>query len=106
MKISDIHQQANTMQYVNQTNSGNPTDPSQAPKEADKSPSPSSQDKVEFSAQSREMQKIYDVLQTTPDVRAEKISALKKSIAEGEYHVDNEDLADKMIKESILDVVR
>jgi len=106
MKISDILQQANTMPYVNQTNSANPADPSQTPQEADKSLSSSAQDKVEFSTQSREMQKIYDVLQTTPDVRAEKVSALKKAIAEGEYHVDNEDLADKMIKESILDVVR
>ena len=26
MKISDINQQANTMQYVNQTNSANPPD--------------------------------------------------------------------------------
>ena len=106
MKISDILQQANTMPYVNQTNSANPADPSQTPKEADPSLSAPAQDKVEFSIQSRDMQNIYVVLKTTPDVRAEKVSALKKAIAEGEYHVDNEDLADKMIKDSILEVVR
>jgi negative regulator of flagellin synthesis FlgM len=106
MKISDIHQQGNAMQYVNQANSTNPSDPSQAPAEAkDRSSSPS-QDKVEFSAQSREMQKVYDTLQTIPEVRTEKIAALKKSIEDGTYHVDNEDLAEKMIKASILDFVK
>jgi negative regulator of flagellin synthesis FlgM len=104
MKISDIHQQANTMQYVNQANSKNSPDKPQAPREAeDKS---SSGDKVELSVQSKEMQKVYDVLQMTPDVRDEKVSALKKSIQEGQYQVDSEAVAEKIIRESILDLVK
>jgi negative regulator of flagellin synthesis FlgM len=104
MKISDIHQQANTAQYVNQANSSNSPDKPQPPKEAeDKS---SSQDKVELSVQSKEMQKVYEVLQTTPDVRDEKVSALKKSIQEGQYQIDSEAVADKMIRGSILDLIK
>jgi negative regulator of flagellin synthesis FlgM len=104
MKISDIHQQANTAQYVNQANSSNSPDKPQPPKEAeDKS---SSQDKVELSVQSKEMQKVYEVLQTTPDVRDEKVSALKESIQQGQYQIDGEALAGKMIRESILDLVK
>jgi negative regulator of flagellin synthesis FlgM len=104
MKISDIHQQANTAQYVNQANSPNSPDKPQPSKEAeDKS---SSQDKVELSVQSKEMQKVYEVLQTTPDVRDEKVSALKESIQQGQYQVDGEAVADKMIRESILDLIK
>jgi negative regulator of flagellin synthesis FlgM len=104
MKISDIHQQANTAQYVNQTNSPNAPDKPQPSREPeDKS---SSQDKVELSVQSKEMQKIYDLLQTAPDVRDEKVSALKKSIQEGQYQIDSEAVADKMIRESILDIIK
>ena len=104
MKISDIHQQANTMQYVNQANPSKPTDNQQSSQEVkDK---PSSTDKVELSVESKEMQKIYDVLQMTPDVREEKVSNLKKLIQEGKYEVDNNALAEKMIKESILDIIK
>ena len=104
MKISDIHQQANTAQYVNQPNASNSPDKPQTTKVAeDKS---SSQDKVELSVQSKEMQKVYEVLQTTPDVRDEKVSALKESIQQGQYQIDSEAVADKMIKGSILDLIK
>ena len=104
MKISDIHQQANTMQYVNQANSSNSPDKPQPSKE-DKDKS-SSQDKVELSAQSKEMQKVYGTLQMAPDVRAEKVSALKKLIEEDQYQVDSEAVADKMIRQSLLDLIK
>jgi flagellar biosynthesis anti-sigma factor FlgM len=104
MKISDIHQQANTMQHVNQANQTNQPEKHQNSKEVrDES---SSTDKVEISVQSRERQKIYDLIQMTPDVRAEKVSTLKKMIQEGKYQVDNDAVADKLIKESILDLVK
>jgi negative regulator of flagellin synthesis FlgM len=104
MKISDIHQQANTMQQIDQANKSKQADDQLTTRKA--KGSSSSTDKVEFSAQSREMQKIYEVLRTTPDVREEKVSALKKAIQEGRYQVENDALADKLIKESILDLIK
>ena len=101
MKVSDLHQQANSMQYVNQVNS---VDKKEAPQEPDEKSS--STDKVELSAQSKEMQKIYDMVQLAPDVRAEKVASIKKSIQDGSYKVDSEAVADKMIKDSILELVK
>ena len=106
MKISDIQQQANAMQYVNQTNQQNPPEKKQALQEADDRSKPSSTDKVELSAESKEMQKIYEVLKSTPDVRAEKVSELKKQVQEGSYQVDSGAVAEKMIKESLLDLIK
>lgn len=104
MKISDIHQQPNANQYVNQTNSSNQPDSHQASREVRNQSS--SQDKVELSTQSREMQKAFEVLQASPDVRNEKVTTLKKLIQEGRYQVDNEALAGKMIKESLLELIK
>jgi negative regulator of flagellin synthesis FlgM len=104
MKVIDIRQQSNRMSDINQADSSNRAEKQRlSQKVEDKSLSP---DKVELSAQSKEMQKIHEVLQTTPDVRAEKVAALKKRIEEGQYEVDSEALAEKMIKESILDLVK
>jgi len=104
MKISDIHSQANTMQQVNHANT--PKQPDDHPATQEVKGTSSSTDRVEFSVQSREMQKIYDVLQTSPDVRAEKVSALKKLIEEGQYQVDSDTLADKMFRDSLLDLIK
>ena len=104
MKITDIHQQSNTTQNVKQTNSAVPPEQPLAPQQP--SDQGSSGDKVELSIQSKEMQKIYDLLQMTPDVRAEKVEALRKRIEEGKYQVDPDRVADKMIKESLMDLIR
>ncbi len=103
MKISDIHQKG-LLQNVSQPLSANPAEKNQNLNETEAQTI--SGDRVEFSARSREMQKIYEVLQKTPDVRSEKVAELKRLIEEGRYHVKSEDLAEKIIKESLLDLIK
>lgn len=103
MKISDLHQQNKVTPYVNQTNGPPQTDSLQKNREV-KENSPST-DKVELSARAKEIKKIHEVIQATPEVRAERISALKKWIEEGRYEVESEVLADKIIKETLLDLI-
>ncbi|MDI6761921.1 MAG: flagellar biosynthesis anti-sigma factor FlgM [Thermodesulfobacteriota bacterium] len=104
MKVSDINQKNNMLQNVGQANSTHPPEKNQKPGEADAKTA--SGDRVEFSTRSREMQKIYEVLQTTPEVRSDKVSEIKKRIEDGQYRVDSETLAEKIIKESILDLIK
>ena len=101
MKITDLNQGANPLQYVNQAN---PPDKQQVSLETKKQESPV--DKVELSAQSKEMQKINDVLEMTPDVRAERVAELKKLVQQGGYQVDSEAVAEKMINQSIIDLIK
>jgi flagellar biosynthesis anti-sigma factor FlgM len=103
MKISDLHQQANTAKYINQTNPSKQSDKSLSSHDVKDNLPP--KDRVDLSAQSKEMQKMYEVLQATPDVRAEKVAQYKKSIEEAKYRVSPDDLADKMLKESLLDLI-
>jgi flagellar biosynthesis anti-sigma factor FlgM len=50
--------------------------------------------------------RISEILESNPDVRKNKIAAIKKAIAEGSYHVKTEDIADKMLKELIFELKR
>jgi negative regulator of flagellin synthesis FlgM len=56
-------------------------------------------DQVKLSAGSREVQKMHDILQQTPEIRAEKVLALKERIERGEYSVDPQGVADKMLQD-------
>lgn len=103
MKVSDINQK-NLLQNVGQAHSTQSAEQNQKPGEV--GAKAASGDRVEFSARSREMQKIYEALQTTPDIRSEKVAEIKKRIEEGQYRVDSETLAEKIIKESLLDLIK
>ena len=101
MKISDLSQGSNTIQYVNQANP-----PDKQPLSQEVKNQESLVDKVEISTQSKEIKKINDVLEMTPEVRADRVAELKKLVQEGRYQVDNEALAGKMINQSIIDLIK
>ncbi len=54
-------------------------------------------DKVEISASSLDVQKMKGIIQNTPDVRMDRVQALKEQIERGEYEVDPYRVADKML---------
>ncbi len=58
---------------------------------------PAATDRVELSTSSADIQKMKEILQETPNVRMEKVQALKEQIERGEYQVDPHRVADKML---------
>lgn len=54
-------------------------------------------DKVNLSAGTQDIQRVREVLAQTPEVRVEKIKALKGQIERGEYKVDAHAVADRML---------
>jgi flagellar biosynthesis anti-sigma factor FlgM len=99
MKLSDIYQKINSMPYVNQGEKSNGSDKKRISSDLERQPSPV--DKVEFSNQSKVLQKIQNVLETTPEVRTEKVIAARKALADGRLRINSEAISDKMIKNSI-----
>jgi flagellar biosynthesis anti-sigma factor FlgM len=104
MKIDEITSQAETTSYVEQA---------QKPKQTEKNQAAQSQeaqnqqtDRVDLSDQSKEMKKIYTAQQMAPDVRTEKVDAVKKLVDENRYQVDTKAVAEKMIQESIFELNR
>ncbi len=66
---------------------------------------PVPEEKVSLSEQARDVQNIKKAINELPDVRHEKVDALKKEIQQGTYDVNGEKIAQKMIGESLLDII-
>lgn len=65
---------------------------------------PIPQEKVELSDAAREIQQMKNRVNQIPDIREDKVAALKSQIDSGTYHVDEEEVAKKMVGESFLDI--
>jgi len=59
-------------------------------------------DSVELSPRAKEMQEAMKILETLPDVREEKVAQIRQQIEEGSYEIDGKKIAEKMIKESVM----
>lgn len=57
----------------------------------------STMDQVSFSTVGKDMQVAKSALAEVPDVREDKVNALKESIANGTYQVSAESFADKLL---------
>ena len=55
--------------------------------------------KVKLSERAQEMKKIKEAVHNTPDVDEAKVAKFKSMLAKGEYKVDAEKVADKMVEE-------
>ncbi|MGQ9695885.1 MAG: flagellar biosynthesis anti-sigma factor FlgM [Thermodesulfobacteriota bacterium] len=53
---------------------------------------------------SKELDKIYDILANTPDIRWDRVNELKKLISAGQYHVPAELIAEKMWQEFLMEL--
>ena len=90
MKLSNIFPQIKTDKVqVKKTRETSPADPS--------AQAPTATDKVELSSGSVDVQRMHEIIQQSPEVRAEKVQALKERIAKGEYTVDPYKVADKLL---------
>lgn len=58
---------------------------------------------LEVSATAQEVQQVKKYINQLPDVRADRVSALKAQIENGTYHVSGEDIADLIIRRALAD---
>jgi negative regulator of flagellin synthesis FlgM len=65
----------------------------------------SQDDRVSLSNASKDMQAAEDAVAATPDVREEKVSAIKQAVENGTYEVDPGKIADKMIGSIVNEMV-
>lgn len=62
-------------------------------------------DRVELSGRSREMAKAHEAVAATPEVRKQKVEEIKASVANGEYEVNADQVAQKMIVNFLEEIV-
>ena len=59
---------------------------------------------VNLSQASKEAQRIKEIISSEPDVREEKVAELKRKIESGEYKVDHDAVADKLVDSFIEEI--
>ncbi|MEN6620513.1 MAG: flagellar biosynthesis anti-sigma factor FlgM [Smithella sp.] len=100
MKISDIKDMSTQMVQQYQKNDNYITN---SDKQATGTTS-IMEEKVDLSTQAKDIQQVNNTLSQLPDVREEKIQELKSQVEKGTYNVNGEDIAGKMVGESIVDL--
>jgi negative regulator of flagellin synthesis FlgM len=60
---------------------------------------------VNLSTTAKDVQNLKNAISKLPDVREEKVQALRDQIEKGTYRVDADKVAEKMVGESLLDVL-
>jgi flagellar biosynthesis anti-sigma factor FlgM len=73
------------------------------PRDGAVSPSPS--ERVDLSTAAKDIQQLKEALSRLPDVREEKIREVQQKLKDGAYHVGADQIAGKMVGESILDLL-
>lgn len=58
-------------------------------------------EKIALSPKAKGIQKALEMVQTSPDIRSEKVTEIKGQIANNTYHVDSQALAEKILQEII-----
>ena len=58
-------------------------------------------EQIDLSAKAKGIQKTLETVQTSPDIRSEKVAEIKSQIASNTYQVDSEALAEKILREII-----
>ncbi len=61
-------------------------------------------ERVDLSTAAKDIQQLKDALSKLPDVREEKVQEVQKMLKEGTYNVSADQIAGKMVGESILDL--
>jgi len=64
------------------------------------------QDKIVLSASQEDQMRVRRIIDDTPDIRLEKVEALKKQIEAGTYKVDPSEVADKMLGRLLADRIK
>ncbi len=96
MKISELNSVGVEQLQASQSGATGPVRPKDGSDAA-----PPGVDVIQLSPQARLLQKASQIAQATPEVRPEKVMALKDSVEQGTYTVDSQQVANKLIVEML-----
>ncbi|GJL51288.1 flagellar biosynthesis anti-sigma factor FlgM [Candidatus Nitrospira salsa] len=63
---------------------------------------PTTQDVLRLSSDQEEYDNLVNAIKQSPDIREERVKKVKKSLESGDYHISTEDIADRIIHDTIL----
>ena len=100
MKVSEIRNQTN--EIIQQYKANEKAD---AGSDKQVSGNVVPEEKVTLSTKARDVQRVKEAVDKLPDVREEKVQEIKDQIDQGTYSVSGDKIAEKMVGESLLDII-
>ena len=101
MKVSDIKDlNAQMIQSYQRAENVAPA----VDKQAGSAPAVKPEEKVNLSTQAKEIQQAKVAVSQSSDIREEKVQEIKSQVEKGTYNVSGEQIANKMVGESIIDL--
>ena len=58
---------------------------------------------IALSSKAKDIQKSHEAVKNSSDIRVDKVDKIKAAIAEGSFHVDSHELAEKILKDVIVE---
>ncbi|AEH44568.1 Anti-sigma-28 factor FlgM family protein [Thermodesulfatator indicus DSM 15286] len=101
MKIENLYQKFNVQ--TEQVKQAQTQELNQKATQANQQPAVE-RDRVEISQTARDIKKIESIVKTSPDVRADKVRAIKEQIESGTYQVDSKKVANAMLADLLKDI--
>lgn len=101
MNIHSVSTDAASRAYVHNADAARGNSATRGKEDEKRSDNKSSRvDSVVLSNNARSVAAAVDAVKSAPDVRAEKVDAIKQRVTDGTYHVDARVLARKMLKDA------
>ena len=58
---------------------------------------------IALSSRAKEIQKSHEAAKNSSDIRVDKVEKIKAAIVEGRFHIDSHELAEKILKDVIVE---
>ncbi len=104
MKINDFDSGSKIQKYQSEVKQGIDRTKKSPEKTADQVDPPPA-DSVQLSDRSQEIVKVQEVVEAAPEIRQDKVEAIKAKLADESYEVNSEIVADRILKSSLQETV-
>jgi flagellar biosynthesis anti-sigma factor FlgM len=62
---------------------------------------PQESENIALSSKAKDIQKSHEAVKNSSDIRVDKVEKIKVAIADGSFHIDSHELAEKILKDVI-----
>lgn len=102
MKINDFDTGSKVQKYQSEVKPGIDRTKKPSEKTVDQVDSPT--DNVQLSERSQEIIRVQEAVEAAPEIRQDKVEAIKARLADGSYEENSEKVADRILKSSLQEI--
>ncbi len=103
MKINDFDSGSKVQKYQSEVKPEIDRTKKPPEKTVDQVDSPA--DNVQLSERSQEIIRVQEAVEAAPEIRQDKVEAIKAQLADGSYEVNSEEVADQILKSSLQEII-